>query len=166
MEKSKSASAAKTTASRQFDGKGQSTHSPDQYVAAKRQEAVEAVMSAFNMWLHKQLAVISCAVEATDGSDSSSNGSSSRDSEANKSSGTSGRGRCKRQLSDDGDDKDGVSEGGDGDRHGGDRGGNKRAKRDIGVKLFACPFYQHDPTMACCSRACMGPGWPSIHRLK
>lgn len=166
MEKSISVTATKKTAGLQSDGLDPNTHSPGQYIAAKRQEAVEAVMSEFNMRLHKQLSIISCAVEATDGSDSTSRGSNSRESNTSKSSETSGRGRSKRQLSDDGDEKDGVSEGGDGDRDGGDRGGNKRAKREVEAKMFACPFYQHDPTMTCCSRACTGPGWPSIHRLK
>ncbi|ETS77484.1 hypothetical protein PFICI_11358 [Pestalotiopsis fici W106-1] len=166
MEKQKSATAAKKTASRQSDSKGHNIRPPNQYIAVKRQEAIEAVMSAFNMWLHKQLSVVSCAVEATDGSDPTPSGSNTRDSSTSKSSGTSGRSRSKRQLSDDGDDKNGASEGGDGDKHDGDRGGNKRAKKDVGAKLFACPFYQHDPTLACCSRACAGPGWPSIHRLK
>ncbi|KAF2999570.1 hypothetical protein E8E14_003613 [Neopestalotiopsis sp. 37M] len=63
-------------------------------------------------------------------------------------------------------DTDRVAEPKGTDGHGGESGGNKRAKRAIEVKLFACPFYQYDPTMACCSRACMGPGWPSLHRLK
>ncbi|KAI0143201.1 hypothetical protein BJ166DRAFT_597109 [Pestalotiopsis sp. NC0098] len=165
MENRKSGTAAKKTTARQSDRDGRHTHHPVEFIAVKRQEAVDSVMNTFNMWLHKQLSVISCAYEAADGSDSAPSGSSTRGSNSGKSGSSSGRSRTKRQFSDS-DEKDEASGDGDDDKHGDDRGGNKRAKRDIEAKLFACPFFQHDPTMKYCSRACTGPGWPSIHRLK
>lgn len=165
MENRKSGTAAKKTTARQSDRDGRHTHHPVEYIAVKRQEAVDSVMNLFMVWLHKQLSVISCAYEAADGSDSAASGSSTRGSNSGKSGSSSGRSRTKRQLSDS-DEKDEASGDGDDDKHGDDRGGNKRAKRDIEAKLFACPFFQHDPTMKYCSRACTGPGWPSIHRLK
>lgn len=32
--------------------------------------------------------------------------------------------------------------------------------------LFACPFFQHDPSKYGTWRSCPGPGWPSTNRLK
>ena len=32
--------------------------------------------------------------------------------------------------------------------------------------MFACPFYKHDPTRYRSRRTCLGPGWPTVHRVK
>ncbi|KAF2036397.1 hypothetical protein EK21DRAFT_84083 [Setomelanomma holmii] len=33
-------------------------------------------------------------------------------------------------------------------------------------KRLACPYFKHAPLQTYSSRACYGPGWPSIHRMK
>lgn len=43
----------------------------------------------------------------------------------------------------------------------------KRKLNEIPPKsLFACPFFKRDPSRYQSERACVGPGWPSIHRMK
>lgn len=36
---------------------------------------------------------------------------------------------------------------------------------DAGV-MFACPFYKHDANQYRNRRTCLGPGWPTVHRMK
>jgi hypothetical protein len=46
------------------------------------------------------------------------------------------------------------------------KGSNTRPCKD-GQKLFACPFFKHDPLRYCTARNCAGPtGWETIARLK
>lgn len=33
-------------------------------------------------------------------------------------------------------------------------------------KLLACPFFKHNPARYTNARSCVGPGWPSAHRVK
>lgn len=33
-------------------------------------------------------------------------------------------------------------------------------------KLFACPYFQHDPETYIRWRCCPGPGWATVHRVK
>ncbi|XDG03555.1 hypothetical protein ABKA04_003170 [Annulohypoxylon sp. FPYF3050] len=82
----------------------------------------------------------------------------------NSGQGQSGRStRSKRRLG--GDDQDNSSAGGDGRNP--DRGGSKRAKKEVETeKKFACPYYKHDPRAHVKHRSCAGPGWTSLHRLK
>jgi len=35
-----------------------------------------------------------------------------------------------------------------------------------GSSMLACPYFKRDPRQKQCSRACSGPGWPTVHRLK
>lgn len=162
MEKNKSARAAQRSSNCQSKQNGHRGQSPEQYLAAKKKEAVEKVMAAFNEWLDKGLAIISHAYESSGDSGDAFRGGPDQgagDSKPGRSSG-----RAKRQF--DGDDRDNSSSGG-GDENGQDRGGNKRAKKDdLAERMFACPFFQHDPGSHNSHRSCTGPGWLSIHRLK
>lgn len=31
---------------------------------------------------------------------------------------------------------------------------------------FACPFYKHDSQLYGSRRSCLGPGWPTVHKMK
>ena len=42
----------------------------------------------------------------------------------------------------------------------------KRAKREVEVRKFACPFYKHCPDRYKGIKTCMGPGWDTLHRVK
>lgn len=68
----------------------------------------------------------------------------------------------KRQLPS--DDRDASRDDDDED----DEDRTKRAKTDLaeGCRKFACPYYKHDPATFANCRSCVGPGYPSIHRLK
>ncbi|KAK9798848.1 hypothetical protein SCARD494_02726 [Seiridium cardinale] len=167
MDHHKLASAAKKSSNHKSDKRRRGDQTPEQYIATRKREAVEAIMAVFNTWLDKRLSVISYAYEASDGSEDAPNGAGNPNSGNSKSNTSSGHGRPKRQLNDDDDEQSGSSAGGGGNGNGEDRGGNKRARKDAEDKpLFACPFFQHDPTTHCTHRSCTGPGWPSIHRLK
>jgi hypothetical protein len=161
MEKKQTARAAQRPSNCQSKQNGHRGQSPEQFLAAKKKEAVEKVMAAFNECLNKGLAIISHAYEASGDSADAFSGSTDQTSGDSKP----GRsGRAKRQF--DGDDRDNSSSGG-GDEDGQDRGGNKRAKKDDPAeRMLACPFFQHDPGSHNSHRSCTGPGWPSIHRLK
>ncbi|KAH6656714.1 hypothetical protein BKA67DRAFT_552823 [Truncatella angustata] len=166
MATKKLASAASKSRKHQSDKDSEASQTPEQYIAARKKEAVEAVMSVFNKWLDKRLSVISYAYECADGSGNPRGGSGDWTSDEGRSGSGSSRGRPKRHFNDD-DDQSGSSAGGDGGGDGGDRNGNKRARKTAEEKLlFACPFFQQDPTQHCTQRSCTGPGWPSIHRLK
>jgi len=91
-------------------------------------------------------------------SSSRGSGGDSRDS----GSGNGGGGQKKRLQRED------SPGGGDGRRDGQD---NKRVRRSAsnlenGKKRFACPIYQHDKRLCLGRRACSGPGYESVHRVK
>ncbi|KAI1214277.1 uncharacterized protein F4807DRAFT_455919 [Annulohypoxylon truncatum] len=180
MESDRKAGAARRPSHCQLDHEGKRALTPDQYVAIKKQEAIALVMAKFNQWFDKRLEIISCmsqlptlfcqlllkdAYEASEASGTPSGCSGGVGSGNNNSGqGQSGRStRSKRRLG--GDDQDGSSAGGDeGDP---DRGGSKRAKKEVEAeKKFACPYYKHDPRAHNKHRSCAGPGWTSLHRLK
>jgi hypothetical protein len=64
----------------------------------------------------------------------------------------------------------------DDDNQGEEDEGNPEKRRQLLVtptpknsgsgKRLACPYYKHNPHAQLPSRACSGPGWPSVHRLK
>ncbi|KAH9988127.1 hypothetical protein F4779DRAFT_632307 [Xylariaceae sp. FL0662B] len=166
MESNGRASAARRPSHCQRDQKGDRGLTPDQFAARKKQEAVAIVMAAFNKWFDKRLQIISYAYEASEASENSGCGPSGGGDAGDGASGTGGSGspaRTKRRL--DGDNQDDPS--GGGDEHDPDRGGSKRAKKDVEPeRKWACPFYKHDPRKYSKHRSCTGPGWPSLHRLK
>ncbi|KAI1084664.1 hypothetical protein F5B20DRAFT_216429 [Whalleya microplaca] len=167
MESNKKASAAARQSSHcDRDHKGVRGLTPDQFAARKKQEAVAVVMAAFHKWFDKRLQIISYAYEQSEASENSGGGTAGESGAGDGASGTGGSGRptrTKRPL--DGDDQDNSSAGGDeGDPN---RGGSKRAKKDVELECkWACPFYKHDPLKYSKHRSCTGPGWPSLHRLK
>lgn len=165
MERHGKASASKKSNNHHSTQRGDRGPTPEEYIAVKKREAVEAVMTVFNKWLDKRLSVISYAYESSGGTEGSSGGSTGWTSEGDKSGNSFGGGRPKRQLSND-NFQDGSGAGRDGDGNDQDQKGNKRARKDAEEKLlFACPFFQHSPA-SCTNRSCTGPGWASIHRLK
>jgi hypothetical protein len=143
MAEDKSAKAAKNSSKHRSEKSDQRGPTPEQFIATKKKEKVEAVMAAFNRYLEKELLVITCAYEAADRSGSDLDGAFACKPDGSKSGDASRR--PKRQFND-GHDHGGLSGGGDGDDQGEDRGEAKRARRDAQDKpLFACPFFQHDP---------------------
>ncbi|KAI0435864.1 hypothetical protein F4803DRAFT_275905 [Xylaria telfairii] len=190
MERNKVAAAPQRSRSGRKDRGEDRRLTAEEYIAHRREIAVERVMGGFQRWLDKRLAIISYTIEASEASDDTgtgthTTGSQSRDAGGKKSGGASGR--PKRQLSDNNEPGD-LS--GGGDDNGQDRGGNKRAKK--GKYLFkplvirlgsiryksclcnytdpedvklACPFHKHNPK-AHKKELCMKGGWKSIHRLK
>ncbi|KAI1799059.1 hypothetical protein F4811DRAFT_565896 [Daldinia bambusicola] len=163
MEGEKQARAAREFSHCQLNHGSERGLTPDQYVAIKKQEAVDIVMAKFNRWFDKKLSIISWSASEASGS---STGSSREPNSGSSSSGrdqSSRSTRTKRRLG--GDDQDNSSAGGDEDDP--DRGGSKRAKKDVEPeRKFACPFYKHDPNAHRKNRSCAGPGWASLHRLK
>ncbi|KAI0193636.1 hypothetical protein EV127DRAFT_505790 [Xylaria flabelliformis] len=164
MEQNKVAVAAKRSRGDRGEDR---TLTAEEYIAHRKEIAVERVMNGFQRWLDKRLAIISYTIEASEASDdpgtgAHTTGSQSQDMGGKKSGGTSGR--PKRQLSDN-NDPDDLS--GGGDDNGQDRGGNKRAKTETDPEevKFACPFHKHNPK-AHKKELCMKGGWKSIHRLK
>ncbi|KAI1340029.1 hypothetical protein F5Y15DRAFT_61951 [Xylariaceae sp. FL0016] len=162
MEKNKTASDARQSSRSHREHQGEKNQTPEQYLAIKKQEAIESVMASFNKWLDKRFQCISYTIEACDASGGPTGGSSGSNpiGSGNGKSGGSSR-RPKRQL--DGEDQDDFSAGGD--ENGQERGGNKRAKKDESERRWACPYYKHDPN-ACKNRSCHGPGFSTIHRMK
>ncbi|KAH9885965.1 hypothetical protein F4778DRAFT_759862, partial [Xylariomycetidae sp. FL2044] len=160
MDKQVKASAARAPRHSQTE-QSERGRTPDQYLALKKQEAIERFMAAFNEWLEKRLAIVNYAYGAAESAGTPSGGSYEDGGGGQAGRDTSRR--PKRQLG--GDEKDNSSAGGD--ENGGDRGGNKRAKKDAEIeRKWACPFYKHDPRAHSGRRSCAGPGWTSIHRLK
>ncbi|ORY03553.1 hypothetical protein BCR34DRAFT_591516 [Clohesyomyces aquaticus] len=55
-----------------------------------------------------------------------------------------------------------------------DDGSNKRRRVSVAATedsvengpRFACPFYKHDPIRYRNRKTCIGPGWPTVHRMK
>ncbi|KAI1506680.1 hypothetical protein F5X99DRAFT_423300 [Biscogniauxia marginata] len=164
MESNKKASGVSQSSHCQKTRKGgESTlQAPEQYISLKKKEAVARLMAAFNKWFDNQITAIESAYEASEASGGSSKGTGNTSSPDDNKPSKSSRG-AKRQF--DGDDQDNFSAGGD--ENGQDRGGNKRAKKDSEPgRMWACPFFKHDPKTFGKERCCAGPGWPSIHRLK
>ncbi|KAI1128480.1 hypothetical protein F5Y10DRAFT_175176 [Nemania abortiva] len=167
MEGRKPVVAVQRTRNSRQDREGERRLTAEEYIARRREIAVEKVMAGFQKWLDKRLAIISYTIEASEASDGTGNGtpttgSMNRNTSDKKSGGAGGR--PKRQLSND-NDPDDLS--GGGDDNGRDGGGNKRAKKDTDpeeVKL-ACPFHKHNPK-AHKKPLCMKGAWKSIHRLK
>ncbi|KAI0451533.1 hypothetical protein F5B21DRAFT_516691 [Xylaria acuta] len=168
MARNKAAVAIQRSRSDRKDREGDRRLTAEEYIAHRKEIAVERVMGGFQRWLDKRLAIISYTIEASEASDDTgtgahtTTGSQGRDTGGKRSGGASGR--PKRQLSDNNDPDDLA---GGGDDNGQDRGGNKRAKKDTDpeeVKL-ACPFHKHNPK-AHKKELCMKGGWKSIHRLK
>ncbi|KAI1819198.1 hypothetical protein F4861DRAFT_547082 [Xylaria intraflava] len=139
---------------------------PEEYIAYKKEVAIEKVMAAFQRWLDKKLAIISYtfeASEACEASDETGTTTNSHGSGGEEKMPGRGNSRQKRQFSD--DDPDELS--GGGDENGRDGGGNKRARKDTEPEelALACPFFKHNPE-ACWKGCCKNGGWKSIHRLK
>ncbi|KAI8634269.1 hypothetical protein F5Y19DRAFT_206759 [Xylariaceae sp. FL1651] len=165
MEGNKAAIATQRSTHGREDREGERTQTPEEYIARRKQLAVDRVMADFQKWFDKELSIISYTIEASDAAGGTSDSISSTGSESGgtgEQSSNGSSGRPKRQLYD--DDHGGLS--GGGDDNGQDRGGNKRAKKDTEPEemKFACPFHKHNPKAhrkSVCTRA-----WPSIHRLK
>jgi hypothetical protein len=122
MERNKAPIATQRSSHRE---EGERRQTPEEYIAHRREVAVDRVMAAFHRWLDKRLAIISYTIEASEASDDTgTTGSQSRDTGGEKRSGGAS-GRPKRQFP---DDEPNDVEGG-GDENGQDRGGNKRAKK-------------------------------------
>ncbi|KAI1762554.1 hypothetical protein GGR53DRAFT_521585 [Hypoxylon sp. FL1150] len=170
MDNKRTAGAAQQSGHCQLNHEGERRLTPDQYVAIKKQQAIELVMATFNRWLDKRLAIISWphtyeASEASEASGTSASGSGGTESgSGNSGQGQSGRSsRSKRRLS--GDDQGKSSANGDDDDP--NRSGNKRAKTDNEQEpKFACPFFKHNAKAHSKNRSCTGPGWTTLHRLK
>ncbi|KAI0420379.1 hypothetical protein F5X98DRAFT_371790 [Xylaria grammica] len=166
MERNKGVIATQRSRKGRQDREGERRLTAEEYIAHRREIAVEQVMAGFQKWLDKRLAIISYTIEASEAADGAgantrNAGSKSPETGGEKSGGTSRR--QKRQLSDD-DNPDDLS---GGDDNGQDRGGNKRAKKDTDPEelKLACPFHKHNPK-AHKKELCMKGGWKSIHRLK
>ncbi|TGJ88144.1 hypothetical protein E0Z10_g674 [Xylaria hypoxylon] len=133
MERNKEAIAAQRSRKGRQDPEGERRLTAEEYIAYRRELAVEQVMAGFQKWLDKRLAIISYTIEASEASDCTgttpNTGSQSRETGGGKSGGASSR--QKRQFSDDNspDDLSG------GDDNGQDRGGNKRAKKDADFRF-------------------------------
>lgn len=128
MERDKAAIAAQRSKSGRENREGERRLTPEEYIAHRKQLAVEKVMSGFQRWLDKRLAIISYTIEASEASDGtgpSARGTGSRGKSTDEKMSSGASNRPKRQFSDDdnGDDDPG------GDDNGQDRGGNKRAKK-------------------------------------
>ncbi|OTB16406.1 hypothetical protein K445DRAFT_366364 [Daldinia sp. EC12] len=169
MEGKKQARAARELSHSRLNHGSERGLTPDQYVAIKKQEAVNIVMAKFNRWFDKKLAIMSWLVRNAYEASGASGGSAGSSKGTDSGNGSSGQGqssrstRTKRRLG--GDDQDNSSAGGNEDDP--DRGGSKRAKKDVeSERKFACPFYKNDPKAHRKHRSCAGPGWTSLHRLK
>ncbi|KAI0913527.1 hypothetical protein F4824DRAFT_458972 [Ustulina deusta] len=167
MERNKGTIATQRSRNGRQDREGERRLTAEEYIAHRKEIAVEQVMAGFQRWLDKRLAIISYTIEASEeASDGTGTGtrdtsSQSRETGEKRSGGASHR--PKRQFS----DEDNADDFAGGDDNGQDRGGNKRAKKDTDpeeVKL-ACPFHKHNPK-AHKKALCMKGGWKSIHRLK
>ncbi|KAI1354355.1 hypothetical protein F5Y01DRAFT_14300 [Xylaria sp. FL0043] len=148
------------------DREGERRLTAEEYIARRKEIAVEKVVTGFQRWLDKRLAIISYTIQASEAADGTGTGARDSNSQSQemgeKKSGGANR-RQKRQFSDGGNAGDFPG----GDDNGQDRGGNKRAKKDTEpeeIKL-ACPFHKHNPK-AHKKELCMKGGWKSIHRLK
>ncbi|KAI1311748.1 hypothetical protein F5Y03DRAFT_410012 [Xylaria venustula] len=165
MEGNKEAISAQRSRHGRQDREGERKLTAEEYIAHRKEIAVEQVVAGFQRWLDKRLAIISYTIQASEASDEAGTGtrdgnSQSQEMGEKKSGGASNR--QKRQFSDD----DNTDDFPGGDDNGQDRGGNKRAKKDTDpeeVKL-ACPFHKHNPK-AHKKTLCVKGGW-SIHRLK
>ncbi|KAI0431362.1 hypothetical protein F5Y09DRAFT_330424 [Xylaria sp. FL1042] len=148
------------------DREGERRLTAEEYIAHRKEIAVEQVVASFQRWLDKRLAIISYTIQASEAADGTGTGARGTNTQSQemceKKSGGASK-RQKRQFSDD----DNADDFPGGDDNGQDRGGNKRAKKDTDpeeVKL-ACPFHKHNPK-AHKKELCMKGGWKSIHRLK
>jgi hypothetical protein len=171
----KTASAAPHSSNRHHKQHARRGQTPEQYIAEKKQEAIETVMAVFNKWLNTRLAVISHVYESPGGSSGTPGAGSGGGGDGDAGSGNEKPGRASRRAKrqfhgDERNEDDSAGAGGGGrDGDGQDRGGsgnNKRARTATEEPRFACPFFQHDPNRHCTHRSCIGPGWTSIHRLK
>jgi len=127
-------------------------------IEAYKRETVESLMTEFKALLDHNLGVRSRGT-----STGSPNSSSSPRSSAEQPSqqGVSGKGKRKERD----EDRSGSSrEDGDADRY-------KKAKvkgpsQDLSPRKFACPYYRRNCQKHKKYRACAGPGWKSVHRVK
>ncbi|KAI3327835.1 hypothetical protein HD806DRAFT_336567 [Xylariaceae sp. AK1471] len=164
MEQNRAAIAAHSPEYKQQDREGERRQTPEEYIARRREIAVDRVMAGFQKWFDKRLAIISYTIEASEASDDTGGNAGSQSQQTDEKKSGRASGRPKRQFRDDNDPDNNT---GGGDDNGQDRGGNKRAKKDTDpeeIKL-ACPFHKHNPKVHK-KQLCATGGWRSIHRLK
>jgi hypothetical protein len=71
----------------------------------------------------------------------------------------------KRGLDDDENDPSWWRKGDDGDQRK-RKDSLSRSELENRLRKFACPFYKRYPGSKNLQRSCLGPGWPSVHRVK
>ncbi|KAL1882362.1 hypothetical protein VTK73DRAFT_1921 [Phialemonium thermophilum] len=126
-------------------------------IERRKQELVECGMAIFTQAFDALRARTLGSAETPSASGSSRGSRYS----GNKSSQVSLVGGQKRHLSE--DNEDDANE----DNLGGRDNNNKRTKNSPREqRLYACPYYKHDPDKYKLVRTCCGPGWESLHRLK
>ncbi|KAH7156173.1 hypothetical protein EDB81DRAFT_786192 [Dactylonectria macrodidyma] len=125
----------------------------------RKRRIVESLMAAIVECIEKKLEALE---DGCDGANqSSSQPASSGFGSGNGTSRWAGQKRHHR-LDDDGEDGNGE------DDSRSRKDNNKKAKmlNDDSRLRFACPYYKHDPQRFKDHRTCIGPGWPSVHRVK
>jgi len=146
----------------------QKSPSPVRCIGDCKRQVIDSVLGALLPLLERKYAAWQngsgrgCTDGSEDNGTSSSTTSSertSRQANLNRNGGGTGRGGRKRKI-------DQASDGSPGDDSN-DPWDDGNDKRGIIERLrFACPFFKHDPVSFRSSRACCGPGWESVHRMK
>ncbi|KAH7155357.1 hypothetical protein B0J13DRAFT_223947 [Dactylonectria estremocensis] len=124
----------------------------------RKRRIVESLMAAIVECIEKKLEALE---EGGDTTNQSSHPSSSGFRSGNGTSQWAGQKRHHR-LDDDGEGSNGE------DDSSSRKDNNKKAKmlNDDSRLRFACPYYKYDPQRFKDHRTCIGPGWPSVHRVK
>jgi len=134
----------------------------------RKQEIVDKLMSAVMRWLNLRLEAPVDECEDGDGPGPRGGRPSGSGSGSGSGSNTGGGRKPQRQTGQKrqfrGDEEDEANQG-DGD---GEPGSGKRMRRNSNEKKpgFACPIFKKSQGRFIKSRACCGPGWQSIHRMK
>lgn len=122
----------------------------------QKQDITRFLVSTFTKWVKSQ--------EAVDGSSRSSQRSRNQQPPSHTTSpsnhGTNETSSLTLRLANDdaGDDGDGDADS--------PRDKKRKLNEHLPRSLFACPFFKRDPGRYQSERACVGPGWPTIHRMK
>ncbi|RYO93269.1 hypothetical protein DL766_001389 [Monosporascus sp. MC13-8B] len=148
--------------SRQSDNPLADLSKVNEYLIHRKRIAIARLMGLLDEWFDSSPAF---ARHAQEGSTSSSRCAASDEGDTcpTGSRYRQSSSRPKRGLPGDGIDGSDPSDDGDGEKE----RGNKRSRVDPpNTSALACPFFKNDPSKHKHKRACTGPGYVSISRLK
>jgi hypothetical protein len=139
----------------------------ESHSARRKRETLDSVMVQVNAFIQRIMDETFGPLE--DGNNTPAQSSRSSKATGSTSSGQDSKGNSSRRQKRSRSQSDSEDESYDGQHPGGEDGDKKSRpllKRAKAMRKFACPYFKHDPIRYGGKAGCLGPGWPSAHRMK